>query len=190
MPPDITIIDRFLAKVFLPLLPKWVTPNNITIFRFITIPFVIAALVLEYYLVGVVIFSISAFSDALDGALARTSGQVTDWGKMFDPLADKLLIGSTAIILIPKFLSAYIALAIIVLELIIILNAYYRKHYQNITIDAHKSGKAKMIFQSVGMIALIGYIFVPYAPLLVAAEYLFYTAIVFTVISVFIYNSA
>jgi len=190
MQPNITIIDRFLAKVFLPLLPKWVTPNHITIFRFITIPFVIGALLLEYYIVGIILFTVSAFSDALDGALARTSNQVTDWGKMFDPLADKLLIGSTAVILIPKFLSVYIAFAIIILELVIILNAYYRKHYQNITIDAHKSGKAKMIFQSIGMIALISYIFVPYAPLLIGAEYLFYTAIMFAVISVFIYNSA
>lgn len=190
MAQDITIIDRVIAKVFLSLLPKWVTPNHITIFRFITIPFVIAMLLLEYYAAGIAIFLLSAFSDALDGALARVTGQITDWGKMFDPLADKLLIGSTAIILIPKFLSVYIALAIIVLELVIILNAYYRKRYQHITIDAHKSGKAKMIFQSVGILLLISYIFVPFAPLLVAAEYLFYVAIIFAVISVIIYNSA
>ncbi len=187
---NITRTDRFLAKVFLPLIPKWVTPNHITIFRFVTAPFVIGLFLFEYYAVGVVLFAVSAFSDAIDGALARTTDQITDWGKFFDPLADKLLIGGTAIILIPKFLSVYLAIAIVALELIIVLNAYYRKHYMHITIEAHKSGKAKMIFQSVGMLLIVAYIFVPYAPLLVVAEYTFYIAIIFAIISVCIYSSA
>jgi len=186
---NITIIDKIIAATFLGLLPAWITPNHITIFRFLTIPFVVFLLVIEQYAAGVVLFSVSAFSDALDGALARTTNQITDWGKMFDPLADKLLIGSVAVILIPRFLNPYLALAIITIELFLILNAYYKKHYTGITIQAKKAGKVKMILQSLGIGALFIYMIAPIAALLVFAAYSLYAAVVFALLSLIVYNS-
>ncbi len=186
---NITIIDKFLSTTVLKLLPKWVTPNHITIFRFLTIPFIILLITVERYEWGTILFIISAFSDALDGALARTTNQVTDWGKMFDPLADKLLIGTISVILIPKFLSIWLALIIIVIELALILGAYYHKRYIGMKIQAEKSGKAKMVFQSIGIGSLFLYMIFSIPILLTIASYTLYTAILFALISLIVYKS-
>jgi len=185
----ITIFDKIFAKSFLKLLPKWVTPNHITIFRFLTIPFVILLITIEQHAWGAALFTISAFSDALDGALARTTNQITDWGKMFDPLADKLLIGTVAVILIPKFLSVWLAIVIVTIELIIILSTYYQKHYQDTTIQSEKTGKAKMVFQSVGVGALFVYMALPIPIFIVIAQYTLYVAILFALIQMLVYRS-
>ena len=73
-------IDRLLEKTILKIIPKKVTPNQVTIFRFITIPILIVLLFFENYRIGIVLFVISAFSDAVDGALARTRKKITTWG--------------------------------------------------------------------------------------------------------------
>ncbi len=67
----ITVIDRILEKTVLKLVPGFVTPNHITIFRYATIPFVAYFLWYDKILIGGLLFSFSAFTDALDGALAR-----------------------------------------------------------------------------------------------------------------------
>jgi len=189
MSEKITLSDKILAKSFLNLLPKWVTPNHITIFRFLTIPFVVLLLVAEQYILGIALFIVSSFTDALDGALARTTYQVTDWGKMFDPLADKLLIGSVVAIVVSRYLSFYLALIIITIELFLILNAYYRKKYKNVIIQAELAGKIKMILQSFGIVLLLIYIILPSPILLIAAEFVLYFAIVFALWSLLVYKS-
>mgnify|MGYP000744797248 CR=1 FL=1 len=182
-------IDKILAKSFLKLLPKWITPNHITIFRFLTIPFIILLITVEQYGWGATLFIVSAFSDALDGALARTTKQITDWGKMFDPLADKTLIGTVGVILIPKFLNVWIAVVIVTIELVIILSVYYQKHYQNVNIQSEKSGKIKMIFQSVGVGLLFLYMAISIPIFIIIAQYLLYFAIFFALIQMLVYKS-
>jgi CDP-diacylglycerol--glycerol-3-phosphate 3-phosphatidyltransferase len=185
----ITITDKILAKTFLKLLPKWVTPNHVTIFRFLTIPFVILLLVAQQYALGLALFIISAFTDALDGALARTTNQVTDWGKMFDPLADKLLIGTVVAIMVTKYLGVGLAFVIISIEAFLILNGYYKKKYQHRVIQAEKTGKFKMILQSFGVGILLLYVILLIPILLIIAEYIFYLAIFFALWSLIVYKS-
>lgn len=70
-------------------------PNKITVFRFFLIPvFAVTFLVNFPYheIVALVIFSIASISDFFDGYLARKYNLVTDFGKLMDPLADKLLV--------------------------------------------------------------------------------------------------
>ena len=148
--------DKVLAWLILRFLPKVVTPNHLTILRFILTPFVVWLMWEEYYLVGAIVFLFTAFTDALDGSLARTTNRVTRWGKMFDPVADKLLICSVVYILVVKYLDPYTALAIIIMEALIITGALMRarqhKHFQ-----ANIWGKIKMNLQVAGvMILLIG----------------------------------
>ena len=76
----ITITDKFLANTVLKLFPNFVRPNFLTVFRFVSIPFIVFFLLHEDYTIGFWLFVISAFTDALDGALARTRNQITDWG--------------------------------------------------------------------------------------------------------------
>ncbi len=186
----ITKSDKFLANTFLKILPKWTTPNQLTIFRFLTIPFIILLLVSEQYVLGLFLFFISAFSDALDGALARTQNKITDWGKLFDPLADKMLISSVAVILIVKYIGTFVAFGIILVELLLIIVAYYKKRFKNIVVQAHTSGKIKMILQSLGIGLLFLYALFPgYYFLVIVAEYILYVAIVFALISLLVYKS-
>ena len=73
-------------------------PNYITLFRILLVPFFFTALVYyepgkEYYrLVALGLFLTAAFTDALDGFLARITHKKTDLGRFLDPLADKLLL--------------------------------------------------------------------------------------------------
>src|SRR3990167_8051028 len=115
-----TVTDRFLGWIWLPVIPGRVTPNQITPFRFGTIPFVIYLLAVGEFCWGLLLFIVSAFSDAVDGALARVRGPITAWGKMYDPLADKLLIGSVAALVVSRLLSPWLALTIILFEVAII----------------------------------------------------------------------
>jgi len=79
-------------------------PNAITTLRVLLAP-VVTVLLFESgasaRLVGFVVFLAAALSDLVDGALARRRGEITDFGKLVDPLADKLLLVAT---LIPFYL--------------------------------------------------------------------------------------
>ena len=186
----ITISDKILAATFLKIIPSWVTPNHLTIFRFLTIPFVLYFLLFENYAWGIPLFIISAFSDALDGAKARTNDQITEWGKMFDPVADKMLIGTVAVIVVSTAINHFLALTIIGLELLIILAAFYRKRYNSENIEARLSGKIKMILQSFGIGFLLLHLAFPFTPFLFGISIiLIILSIFFALISLFVYNS-
>jgi CDP-diacylglycerol--glycerol-3-phosphate 3-phosphatidyltransferase len=79
-------------------------PNGLTIIRVLVIPIIIILLYSEgsvYRLINAVLFLLAAVTDTLDGYLARRRGMVTTLGKFLDPLADKLLIVTALIALIP-----------------------------------------------------------------------------------------
>ncbi len=183
------IKDRAISFIFEPLIPIYVVPNHITVFRFVSVPFVTFLLFYEYYATGFALFAVSAFSDALDGAIARTRGQVTDWGKLFDPLADKLLIGVAGFILVSRFLSPFIIAMVISIEILLILNAYYRKKFRGEIVEARGVGKAKMVCQSFG-IGLLGIYAISQMPILLFVSSLFlYLSILLALISLFVYRS-
>ncbi len=185
----INISDRFLAATFLRVLPKRITPNQITIFRFFTVPFIALLLSLGKYELGIVLFAISAFSDSLDGALARTQKKITKWGIIFDPLADKLLIGMTAFLILPKFFSPLLVFSIIFLEMVLIgLAYYYRMHGKKTDMAANWWGKSKMIFQSLGVFLVLLYILWPVAGVLLAARWMLNMALALGIVSLVTYS--
>ena len=185
----LTITDKILAKTLLLLIPEWMTPNIVTWLRFASVPFIGYFLWNENYVIALPLFFISAFSDAVDGSLARTRNLVSSFGKMFDPLADKLLISAAAIILVPRYLGWNIVLAIVTIELVLIGSAYVQKRYYGKTIQAENTGKIKMILQSFGIGALLVYAVWDIAWFLVFAQYLFYAAIFFALLSQVVYRA-
>ncbi len=180
--------DKILAKYFLPILPKSLNPNKITIFRFITIPFVIYLLISQHYVLGFWLFAISAFSDAVDGALARSTHQVTAWGKIADPLADKLLVGSTAIIVISRFISVWFAVLMVVMEFLIV-GRYWLEYNRKKIVGAKLPGKIKMIFQCFGVLFLFLFIIFHSPILLTISIFILGIAIIFAFLSLFIFHS-
>lgn len=183
----VTAIDRFIDNVFLWAFPPSVNPNHITVFRFITIPFIVYFLLVESYKIAFVLFVISAISDAIDGAIARTRNKISDWGIIFDPFADKLLIGSVGGIIIFKFLSPAIAFIIIFLEIILIASSYYR--FKGRIIPAKTVGKIKMILQCVGVCFVFLFLLIGSSIFLIIATYILYAAIIFGLLSLFVYRS-
>lgn len=183
----VNFFDRFFSSTLLPLLPKSVSPNHITIFRLLTIPVVLTLLFMGYNLAGMILFIISALSDALDGALARTRHRITKWGIVADPIADKLLIGSVALLVVWQHLGWPITLVLVSVEVVLAVSAYFR--YSGKLMPAKTVGKIKMILQSfgVGFVLLYGIIMVPV--ILLIGQYILYAAIVFGFLSLFVYRS-
>jgi len=66
-------------------------PNFLTIIRFILIPVFGYYLYYEQYKVAVLLFLLAGLTDVLDGYVARAFNMITAWGKLADPLADKLM---------------------------------------------------------------------------------------------------
>jgi CDP-diacylglycerol--glycerol-3-phosphate 3-phosphatidyltransferase len=183
----VTVIDRVFEKTVLKLFPKFIKPNIITVFRFVSIPFVLYFLINKEYMIGLILFSLSAFSDAVDGAMARTRNQITDWGIVFDPLADKLLIGSVGFIAISSLVSLPLAISIVFIELLLIISAYFR--FKGEIVPAKLVGKIKMILQSFGVGFLLIFLAVGHPALIIVATYTLYLAIVFAILSLVVYRS-
>ncbi len=72
-------------------------PNFLTLLRILLLPFIVVLIIGGYYRVALFLFLLSAFTDFLDGFIARKYGQITSLGILLDPIADKLLTSSTLI---------------------------------------------------------------------------------------------
>ena len=75
-------------------------PNSLTIARVCAIPVFIILLMMGFRVAATIVFLLAAFTDMLDGKIARARNLITDFGKFMDPLADKLLVCSAMICLI------------------------------------------------------------------------------------------
>ena len=130
-------------------------PNKLTIARVIAVPFFIAAYMKGWYLPAFVIFILASLTDTLDGKIARRYNLVTNFGKIMDPLADKLLVCSALICLIElNALPAWMVIIIISREFII--SGFRLIASDNgVVIAASYWGKFKTTFQMVSVVLLI-----------------------------------
>lgn len=138
----------------LPLLPSWVTPNRLTLARLLLAPIVAWTIWQGWYLAGGLFFLLVASSDALDGSLARVRGLVSDWGKIWDPVADKLLVGLVAVILVFRNFPEELAVIVFGLEAMFLAGGYYWKRRGRI-VAANIWGKIKMNCQVAGVALFI-----------------------------------
>lgn len=146
-------------------------PNKITLMRIFFIPlfvfFMLSKIMYSVYIAALIFLILSA-SDYLDGYFARKKKQITDVGKIIDPMADKLLIGSALILLIGKGVPMWIAFAIIFREVIITLLRIYVLT-KGTVIPASGLGKWKTVAQTASVLfALLNFPFT-YALLILAA---------------------
>ncbi len=133
-------------------------PNSLTLARIFLVPLLVVVLWTEFEgkeLVGAAIFSVAALTDWLDGFLARRQKQVTTFGQLMDPLADKLLITAALISLVQMELAPAWMVAIILgreLGVTVLRSLAYSRGE---TIPASPLGKAKMMSQVVAILLLI-----------------------------------
>jgi cardiolipin synthase len=88
-------------------------PNALTLFRLLMVPVVVLLLLAEADTLAVVVFVIAALTDFLDGRIARLYGP-TRIGQLLDPVADRLMLSSSAIVLAVRGLLPVWAVAILV----------------------------------------------------------------------------
>jgi len=146
--------DRLFAWTLVPLTPKWIRPNHLTIFSMILTPFVLYTLWTESWYWALGLFLFAALTDAWDGSLARLRKQITLWGTMADPVADKLLIGSVVVLFVAQEINIIFAITIVCIELMLMIGAYIRKHQGRYT-SANGYGKLKMLLQVLGVSLLL-----------------------------------
>jgi CDP-diacylglycerol--glycerol-3-phosphate 3-phosphatidyltransferase len=129
-------------------------PNLLTVLRIFSIPVIVFFLTSPAALasfLAALIFCIASFTDLLDGYLARQQKAETAIGKLLDPMADKLLILSGMIMLIPLGrIPAWIVVLIIGRE-VAITGLRGIASAEGVVIAASRLGKAKMIFQSIAL---------------------------------------
>lgn len=135
-------------------IPKLNLPTWLTLSRIVLIP-VFIFVTPGFPALGALIFLIAAATDFLDGYLARLYGQVTTFGIILDPLADKFLVISALILLVDiGTLSAWIAIIIIVREFFITALRVVALS-RNIVIKAEMGGKIKTVAQMAAIVLLI-----------------------------------
>ena len=135
-------------------------PNKLTVLRVIMVPFFVFFMLTDVggaanKWIALVIFCVASLTDMLDGKIARARNLVTNFGKFMDPLADKLLVCSAMICLIPSGkLAAWIVIVIVAREFII---SGFRLVASDagIVIAASYWGKFKTVSQMFMIIVLI-----------------------------------
>src|SRR5919108_1001567 len=95
-------------------------PNALTLARILLVPVLVVALTVETpggSIIAATVFALAALTDGLDGYMARTRQSITTFGKVMDPVADKLLIAAALISLVSlERLEAWVAMVIIARE--------------------------------------------------------------------------
>lgn len=139
-------------------------PNYLTLARIVLVPLLVVILLTPFaeewfgissYALAIAIFLAASFTDILDGHIARRRNQVSNFGKLLDPIADKLLVSAALIVLVEKHLAPAWAVVVILGREFIITGLRSVAASDGIVIAAQKSGKIKMWAQCVAIVALL-----------------------------------
>ncbi|MGI8512562.1 MAG: CDP-diacylglycerol--glycerol-3-phosphate 3-phosphatidyltransferase [Solirubrobacteraceae bacterium] len=129
-------------------------PNVLTVLRILLVPVLVVALLDETPngdLFAAIVFAVASLTDAIDGYLARSRQWVTNFGKLMDPVADKLLIIGALVSLVSlDRLAAWVAMVIIAREFAVTALRMAATQ-QGVVLSAGLFGKAKTVLQ-VGMV--------------------------------------
>ena len=157
-------------------------PNVLTVMRILLVPVLVVALLAKTGngdLLAAVVFALASVTDAVDGHLARSRNSVTTFGKLMDPIADKLLIVAALVALVSLGrLEAWVAMVIIAREFAVTVLRAAAGAQQGVVISASPFGKLKTVAQVLMVMALIAF---DERPLWVTV--LVYVTVVITVLS-------
>ena len=144
-------------------------PNALTVVRLVLVPvFIVLGLQQSWSALwaAFVVFAVAAITDRFDGELARSWGQITDFGRIADPIADKALtLGGFGLLSYQGFLPWWLTILIAVRELgITAMRAFFLR--RGVVVSANQAGKQKTFMQ---MVAL-GTLLIPWAHFTVMNE--------------------
>ena len=160
-------------------------PNKLTMGRIIAVPFFIALYMTGYHWPALIIFILASLTDMLDGKIARKYNLVTNFGKIMDPLADKILVYSAFCLMVGDGLIPAWVLIIILAREFLIAGMRTVAASEGIVIAADMSGKIKTVLQMVAVPLLILYRAVETIDGFQYTQYVYYAAIGFLYASLF-----
>jgi len=133
-------------------------PNVLTLLRILLVPVLVVALTEEISngdAIAAAVFVVAALTDGIDGYIARSRRSVTNFGKVMDPVADKLLIAAALLSLVSlDRVDAWVAMVIIAREFAV-SGLRIAAGQQGVAIPSSVLGKIKTIVQSAAVLALI-----------------------------------
>jgi len=163
-------------------------PNTLTLSRILVIPvfvFLFSNPTPNRSITAAFVFLVAALTDLLDGYLARRRGQITNIGKLLDPVADKLLVASALILLVQfERVEVWLAILMIARELIV-TGARAVAAKEVLVVPADSFGKLKVVCQISGILCLIleKAIHIPFVDLHIIGTLVLYVALAVAVIS-------
>jgi len=133
-------------------------PNALTLFRIFLVPFLVVVLLTKFdgrEVVALAIFLLATATDFFDGWLARRRGEITTFGTLLDPIADKLLISAALISLVEVGIAPAWMVVVVVGREFAVTGLRSVASGQGIVIAASPWGKAKMASQITAISLLI-----------------------------------
>ena len=133
-------------------------PNKLTLIRMFLAPIYLALMLIEFpyhYIVALAVFSVASLTDMLDGKIARKNNLITVFGKLLDPLADKMLTTAALLALMREgWCSIWIVMIVLTREFAV-AGVRLIATAQGIVIPANYWGKAKTVSQMVFTIVIM-----------------------------------
>ena len=133
-------------------------PNKLTIVRMILAPIYLVLMLVEFpyhYLAALVVFALAAITDALDGHIARKNNLITAFGKLTDPLADKMLTTAALLAFMDQGLCSIWIVMIVLTREFAVTSVRLVASAQGVVIPANIWGKAKTVSQMVSTIIIM-----------------------------------
>lgn len=172
-------------------------PNLLTLSRIVAMPLVVATFYIDAPLgpwLGCAIFALAGFTDWLDGKIARAWEQQSEWGRFLDPIADKVLVAATLLMLTAtQRISDWTVLPALVILSREILVSGLREHLAGIRVKVPVSNLAKWK-TAVQMVAIVVLLVGDSGPVILHAKFLgeglLWIAAAFTLVTGYQYFSA
>ena len=132
-------------------------PNKLTILRIVLVPFFVLFMLLpgdispHHNLVALAIFGIASYTDHLDGKIARRDHLITNFGKLMDPLADKIMVMSALVCFVANGMTNTVFVLLIMVREFAVTSIRLIAVEQGRVIPANNWGKAKTVSQIVAI---------------------------------------
>lgn len=130
-------------------------PNKLTLLRIILVPVFIVLYLTGHYYIATVVFIVASLTDMLDGKIARRDNLVTNFGKIMDPLADKILVYAAFVLLVEDGSMPGWMLIVILAREFLVAGLRTVAASEGIVIAADMSGKIKTVLQMIAVPLLL-----------------------------------
>ena len=120
-------------------------PNILTVLRFFLIPFTIYYLTQDEYIAAMIVLTISGLTDVLDGAIARKFNLITNFGKLIDPLADKITqVSILGTLVVKNIIPLWILVVVLIKEAAMVAGASFL-YGKELVVSSKWYGKASTV---------------------------------------------